>query len=113
MKMKLFGVHLPAGSPLVSMCDHVCVFVCMCVCVCVCVCVWYRRTIVVCGCPVQKEHRPPTRALQTSRILGQPLKLWPGVTDPLCFGLQISAPDVSWAASLSLSLWIPRSRVDV
>ena len=34
-------------------------------------------------------------------ILGQPLKLSPGVTQPLCFGLQIMVPGVSWEAWLS------------
>ena len=33
--------------------------------------------------------------------------MYPGITRSLCFGLQIAAPSVSWAASLCLSLWIP------
>ena len=47
------------------------------------------------------EHRPPTRFLQASRS-------WASLSScPLCFSLQIEAPGVSWAASLSLSLWVP------
>ena len=41
-------------------------------------------------------------------ILGQPLKLSPAIVRPLCFSLQIVVPSVSWAALLSLSLWVPR-----
>ena len=40
-------------------------------------------------------------------ILGQPLKLSPGVTHVFGFCLEIAASGVSWAASLCLSLWIP------
>ena len=40
-------------------------------------------------------------------IPDQPLKLSTGVTHPLCFSRQIMAPGVSWAASLSLSQWVP------
>ena len=40
-------------------------------------------------------------------ILGRPLKLSPSVTHALRFSLQIAAPGVSWAASLSLSLRFP------
>ena len=39
-------------------------------------------------------------------ILGQPSSCQ-GITRPLCFSLQIAALCVSWAASLSLSLWVP------
>ena len=45
-------------------------------------------------------------------ILGQPLKLSPDVTHPLCFSLQIVAPRDSWAASLSLSPVGARSGLD-
>ena len=44
------------------------------------------------------DHRPPTRVLQASRI-------WANLSG--CFSLQISAPGVSRAASLSLFLWVP------
>ena len=39
-------------------------------------------------------------------ILGQPFKLSPGMSRPR-FSLQIVPPGVSWAAWLSLSLWVP------
>ena len=52
------------------------------------------------------EHKPP-KSSPCIRILGLPLKLSPGVTYPLYFSLQITVPSVSWAVSLSLSLWVP------
>ena len=50
------------------------------------------------GCLQELSRNPDPR---------QPLKLSTGVTHPLYFSLQIVAPGVSWAASLSLSLWAP------
>ena len=41
------------------------------------------------------------------QIVAQPLKLFPGITQARCFGLQISEPCVLSAASLSLPLWVP------
>ena len=44
-------------------------------------------------------------------VLDQPVKLWPAVTQPLYFNLQIKVLGVSWAVSLSLSLWVPSQRL--
>ena len=49
----------------------------------------------------------PYKSSPGTPILGQSLKLSPGLTRPLCFSLQMAAPGVSWAALISLFLWVP------
>ena len=47
------------------------------------------------------RHPDPGPASQAALRMGS------GVTHPLCFGPQVAASGVPWAASLSLCLWVP------